>query len=340
MAIEIVESNLIGKEIQIYLGGVDFDADATPYHVIGALLVEDIRGGPDDDTLNGGGYDDTIYGEDGNDTINGLLGNDTIYGDDVTEGPGDGRDYLRGYHGNDVLHGGGDNDRLYGEKHNDQLFGGSGNDMLNGGEGKDALDGGSGVDTASYSTPGEGPVVASLANASINTGPAAGDTYVSIENLIGSWYGDHLNGNHAANSINGGRGNDYLKGYGGNDLLTGGSAQDVFIFNSTLDGANNVDTITDFGDDDHGADPGNYTWDDAIWLDDAVFTALSPGALAATAFKDLADGAKDADDRIVYNSATGNLYYDADGSGAAFGNIKFATMANLAELTAVDFLVI
>ena len=338
MAVQVMDSDRIGE--RIHLDEVDFGGGADFYEGLGALLEDDIRGGPDDDTLNGDGLDNTIYGEDGNDTINGLLGNDTIYGDDAVEGPGDGRDYLRGYHGNDILYGGGDNDRLYGEKHNDQLYGGSGNDMLNGGEGADALDGGSGVDTASYSTPGAGPVVASLANASINTGQAAGDTYVSIENLIGSWYSDHLNGNHSANSINGLVGDDYLKGYRGNDILTGGGGQDVFIFNSTLDATNNVDTITDFGVDDHGNDPGNYNWDDAIWLDDAVFTALSLGALAAAAFKDLADGAKDADDRIIYNSATGNLYYDADGSEAAFGNVKFANIANLAELTAADFVVI
>ena len=64
------------------------------------------------------------------------------------------------------------------------------------------------------------------------------------------------------------------------------------------------------------------------------------GTLAAAAFKDLADGPKDADDRIVYNSTTANLYYDADGSGSTFGNAKFANIANLADLTAADFVVI
>ncbi|WP_442578200.1 hypothetical protein ACSBOB_21965 [Mesorhizobium sp. ASY16-5R] len=64
------------------------------------------------------------------------------------------------------------------------------------------------------------------------------------------------------------------------------------------------------------------------------------GALAASAFKDIAAGPKDANDRIIYNSDTGNLYYDADGSDAAFSNVKFAMLNGVPTLTAADFAVI
>ena len=64
------------------------------------------------------------------------------------------------------------------------------------------------------------------------------------------------------------------------------------------------------------------------------------GPLAADAFKNMDDGPKDASNRILYNADTGNLYYDAGGSGGAFAAIKFASIANLVIVTAADFTVI
>ena len=50
--------------------------------------------------------------------------------------------------------------------------------------------------------------------------------------------------------------------------------------------------------------------------------------------------AGDADDRIIYDSATGILYFDSDGSGAA-AQILFAVLDNKpATLAATDFEVI
>ncbi|MEA3012136.1 MAG: hypothetical protein QOD42_681, partial [Sphingomonadales bacterium] len=45
------------------------------------------------------------------------------------------------------------------------------------------------------------------------------------------------------------------------------------------------------------------------------------------------------DDRIVYNQATGQLFYDADGNGAG-GAILFATVAGTPTLGVSDFAVI
>lgn len=76
---------------------------------------------------------------------------------------------------------------------------------------------------------------------------------------------------------------------------------------------------------------------DTFHLDDAVFTGLATGALAAEAFNN--GGAVDADDRIIYDTATGALSFDADGSGATAA-IQFATLTNFAAISSADFLVV
>ena len=86
-----------------------------------------------------------------------------------------------------------------------------------------------------------------------------GDTYVSIENLVGTRYADNLNGTNEINIIDGQLGNDNIKGYRGNDTLIGGTGSDSFIFNSVLDTNDNVDTIVDYS-----------VYDDTIKVDNAL----------------------------------------------------------------------
>src|SRR5205814_9605965 len=103
-----------------------------------------------------------------------------------------------------------------------------GKDLLEGGAGKDLLDGGSNSDTASYAHATSGVTVnLSIATAQ-NVGGGQGiDTLASIENLIGSDFGDRLTGGGTNNTLQGGAGDDVLVGGAGKDVLDGGLGTDT-----------------------------------------------------------------------------------------------------------------
>lgn len=157
-----------------------------------------------------------------------------------------------------VLETGRGDDFIYGLAGDDELVGGSGSDRLNGGDGADVLDGGGGLDYASYKIA-SAAVIADLADSTRNTASAAGDTFLSIEGLIGSDYADELSGNSEDNALEGRDGDDTLIGYGGNDDLDGGDGAndqavysydyDTYVFNQaegTISGAEEgIDHLVD-----------------------------------------------------------------------------------------------
>ena len=77
---------------------------------------------------------------------------------------------------------------------------------------------------------------------------------------------------------------------------------------------------------------------DEVRLDDAVFTGLAPGRCRPVRSAPAA-AAQDSDDRIIYDSSTGALFYDADGNGAGAA-VQFATVQPGLVLAASDFTVI
>jgi Ca2+-binding RTX toxin-like protein len=218
------------------------------------------------------------------------------------------------------LYGGDGNDRLWTGAGAESLFGGAGYDDLRGGGGADRLDGGTEVDTASYASAVAG-VKASLAAPGTNSGDAKGDVYVSIERLYGSSFADTLVGNGGMNQ---------LTGAGGADVLTGGGGADRFVFVTAAAGSGTADRITDF-----------VTDLDEIRLENAVFAALgAAGDLAPGAFKANSSGlATDSSDRVIYETDTGWLRYDANGNAAGGGTI-FGRVATGLALGADDFVVI
>ena len=108
--------------------------------------------------------------------------------------------------------------------------------------------------------------------------------------------------------------------------MWGFGGADTFAFTTAL-GGGNVDFIEFM-----------VSGTDKIALDDAVFTGLGLGALNANAFH-VGAAAHDADDRIIYNSATGQLFFDADGNGGGAA-VQFATLQSITVIAASDFTVI
>ncbi|MGO4837458.1 calcium-binding protein, partial [Rhizobiaceae sp. 2RAB30] len=93
----------------------------------------------------------------------------------------------------------------------------------------------------------------------------------------------------------------------------------------------NVDTIVDFN-----------VVADTIRLENAVMPGLggATGTLAAGKFwKSISGLAHDRDDRIIYETDTGKLFYDANGN-AAGGAVQIAKLAPGLALTHADFVVI
>lgn len=166
---------------------------------------------------------------------------------------------------------------------------------------------------------------------------AAADIFKGNDTLTGSSGNDQLNGFAGADTVRGmagddfvfgGAGNDTLYGGLGNDTLNGGTGKDNFVFDTALDGINNVDVIQDFN-----------PKDDTIKLDRDFFAGIGKlGTLASAAFF-AGSEAHDPTDRVIYDKATGNLYFDADGNGAGAATL-FAHLSPGLNVTAADFVII
>ncbi|KZK81756.1 Bifunctional hemolysin/adenylate cyclase precursor [Pseudovibrio sp. W64] len=215
-----------------------------------------------DDALFGGEGNDSLYGGAGADHLDGGNGSDLVdysesdagvtinLAEDTASGgyaTGDilvSIETIGGSHHDDLLIGDSNHNSLYARSGIDRLYGGKGNDTLNAyGLGADYLDGGEGTDTVRYYWS-KTAVTVNLADQSQNAGDAAGDEYISIENIMGTdAHGDVLTGDAGDNSIWAYGGDDQLNGGRGNDVLTGGSGSDTFVFSGDDFGN---DVITDF----------------------------------------------------------------------------------------------
>ncbi|MFC3443391.1 beta strand repeat-containing protein [Sphingobium rhizovicinum] len=355
-------------------GGTDRIYASVSYSLAGRIVETLSLTGSANIDATGNGRANTLEGNDGGNILRGEGGNDILrggYGADILIG-GAGNDLLDGGAHTDTASyvdatagvtvslaisgaqntGGAGVDtlvsieKLTGSAYADRLTGDAGNNTLDGGAGADILTGGLGDDTYYVDHAGDNVVEAdnggtdrifssvsySLTGRIVETLSLTGSASITA---TGNGRVNTLNGNDGNNSLwglggadrlNGGAGDDLLYGGLGADTLTGGVGSDRFVFDTAL-GGDNVDRIVDFS----GAD-------DTILLDDAVFTGLAAGGLSTAAFH-IGATAADASDRILYDSATGNLSYDADGNGAGAA-ILFAQLGTGLALTQADFVVV
>jgi hypothetical protein len=164
--------------------------------------------------------DDFVFAADQVSALRGNGGNDTLLASNQ-------KSILTGGIGNDRLFGGTSADRLFGDDGADQIGGGDGDDLAYGGNGDDTFfgdtgadfhDGGDGLDLVDYRTALAG-ITIDLLRPGENTGFALGDTFQSIEIIIGTYYGDVFNGSEIADRFQGDRGNDMLDGRAGIDVV-------------------------------------------------------------------------------------------------------------------------
>ena len=211
--------------------------------LIGDSNANNINSGDGDDVLEGLGGGDTFIGGEGTDTVTYInssgavrasLTNNLSFFDTAGDAIGDTFDGI---------------ENLTGSSFSDALFGNSGANIINGGDGSDFLQGlgggdsyigGSGIDTVSYARADDNTgVIANLLTGQGTAGFANGDTYNSIENLIGTNWDDQLTGDNNANNLTGGLGNDILRGNGGADNISGGDGDDEIY--DDLNGATIID---------------------------------------------------------------------------------------------------
>lgn len=201
-------------------GGADNHASGDTFD-----SIENLFGSAHNDILNGSNGNNVLRGRAGGDTLNGNGGTDTA---DYTDSAGSVNvSLLSGFAGGGAgSHAIGDTfnsiENLTGSRFGDTLNGDNNANVLEGGLGADVLRGNGGIDTASYVNSAEGVTVSLATNFTIG-GHAAGDTFVSIENITGSDFNDLLSGDAGANYIEGGDGGDILRGRLGADTLDGGA---------------------------------------------------------------------------------------------------------------------
>jgi Ca2+-binding RTX toxin-like protein len=273
--------------------------------------------------------------------VNGSAFDDRITGNSAAN-------FLFGFDGNDNLSGGAGNDRLEGAAGQDNLYGGDGADTLDGGASAggqaNLLDGGAGADSMVGGADGDVFLVDNVGDVLLDSG-GFDAVFSSVSFVAADWVeqlalsgsasinatagnsNNSVYGNTGANLLRGLGGNDYLDGSFGNDTLDGGSGFDQFAF-TVAPGSADADTIAGFAS---GTDKivlwglglgtnGNFTSGDARFNAGAGFNA-----------------GQDASDRLVYNTSTGQLWYDADGSGSAAAQLV-ATLQGAPTLAAADLI--
>ena len=258
-----------------------------------------------DMNITGNEFANHITGNKHHNAINGKAGDDTISGLD-------GADTLSGGLGDDTLIGGAGDDQITGAGDKDRLVGGIGDDLYL------IIDSGKHIIIEEEDDDGIDTVQSAVSH---RLAPGVENLYLTgnDDDQIGL-------GNASANQIYGRGFNCIIDGLGGADTLYGGLGRDNFRFSSSI--GTDYDRVELY-----------IPAQDTILLSRSIFTGIASGALAERAFR-IGQAALDPDDRIIYNSVSGDLYFDADGSKAGASRLLFAVLDPGLRLTSDDFVIV
>ncbi|MCB1502720.1 MAG: calcium-binding protein [Bauldia sp.] len=126
--------------------------------------------------------------------------------------------------------------------------------------------------------------------------------------FAGGGKNDKLLGKGGNDTLAGDAGKDKLDGGDGSDTLDGGKGKDTYFFKDAP--GSGVDTIV------------NFESGEKFKVSKAAFDGLTKGELSADQFVE-GTSAGDANDRFIYDSSTGAVYFDRDGTGSA-AQVQFA----------------
>ncbi|MEH2195555.1 MAG: calcium-binding protein [Nostoc sp.] len=302
-----------------------------------------------DNTLNGGAGNDTLSANysTGNNLLSGDDGNDSLSISPYYLFLGNNNNPLSASFpssGNNTLNGGIGDDTL-------NASGSTGNNFLSGGDGNDffylsptspdtapaslvtqTVDGGNDNDLLFIDYRNATGGITTTFNSTTNIGSITAGTYLvtykNIEqfNISGSAYNDNIVGSNGNNTLNGGAGDDIfdLSGSAGDNLIFGGDGTDTFIFASYNEGIN---TIDDF----------NATNE---FIQFRSFDGgFSIGSLQSSQFI-IGISATTSEERFIYNSATGALFFDQDGGASGFTQVQFAQLSTGLSLTNNNFVLV
>ncbi len=175
--------------------------------------------------------------------------------------------------GIESIAGSGHADTLTGDENNNTFFGLAGADTFDGKGGTDVVDYSWG-----YTTEGVGPSTVvlrlDLKTPSNNTYHAVGDTFTSIEWIIGSQYNDRITGGDGNDRLSGGAGGDGLWGGAGDDILWGPDPLILRGQPGTM--SESYDELRGGAGEDHIITGGDAAWGEA---GDDKFLALLGGSL-------------------------------------------------------------
>jgi len=297
------------------------------------------------DTLIGGNGNDSHEGGAGNDVMIGGIGDDTYRvdsaGDIVIENPGEGRDginsaidYVLGANFENLGLDDGSAITAIGNEVANQVHGNDNDNILDGRAGADTFQGRGGNDTyfvddafdRVFESGGQGNDTVRTSTSYVLT--AGADVELLRVDDDANTARIDLRGNANGNIVRGNAGDNVIAGDDGRDELIGLAGRDSFVFDTTPNEAFNVDTITDFN-----------VADDTIHLHEDIFSSLSAASGIQPGQFRIGPAAQDADDFVIYDNASGALFYDSDGNGAA-SQVQFARVSAGLALTHLDFFVI